>query len=214
MALFIAAACFFISILCWNIVKPAFKNALHAKQYKREIDGLKQKTQIFNSLLQEQKRITVSTEGLGIVLGNSHARNTIVKVCNPYCVPCAIAHSVIDSILESRDDIKVQIIFMVTNDENDYRSKPVKHLMALYEKNNLVLIREALDDWYGADKKDYTAFAAKYFLDGELQKQGRKLEAMNSWCNKMEISFTPTIFVNEYQLPSIYKIEDLKYLVV
>ncbi len=86
--------------------------------------------------------------------------------------------------------------------------------MALYEKNNPILIREALDYWYRADKKDYTAFAAKYFLDGELQKQGRKLEAMNSWCNKMEISFTPTIFVNEYQLPNLYKIEDLIYLLV
>lgn len=213
-ALFIAAACFFVSIFCWNIVKPAFKNALHAQQYKREINGIKQNTQIFNALLKEEKRINVSTEGLGIVIGNPQARNTIVKVCNPYCGPCAIAHSVIDEILESNDDIKLQIVFMVTNDENDYRAKPVTHLMALYEKNNPVLIREALDDWYGADKKDYAVFAAKYFLDGELPKQGEKLEAMNHWCNKMEISFTPTIFVNEYQLPNLYKIEDLKYLLI
>jgi protein-disulfide isomerase len=34
---------------------------------------------------------------------------------------------------------------------------------------------------------------------------------MDQWCNKVGIEFTPTFFINEYQLPEIYNLEDLKY---
>jgi protein-disulfide isomerase len=35
---------------------------------------------------------------------------------------------------------------------------------------------------------------------------------MDSWCQEIGIAYTPTFFVNGYQLPKMYKIEDLKYL--
>jgi protein-disulfide isomerase len=114
--------------------------------------------------------------------------------------------------LESNENIKVKIIFSVPKDRTSTASKVVGHLMALYEKNNNEMIKHALDDWYNADKKDYDAFAAKYRLNGELQKQGEKLEMMEKWCEETVIHFTPTIFVNGYQLPEVYKLDDLKHL--
>jgi protein-disulfide isomerase len=92
------------------------------------------------------------------------------------------------------------------------KSKPVKHLMALYEKKDKNLIQRALNDWYRSDEKDYEAFAGKYQLNGELQEQGHRLENMDSWCRKTGISFTPTFFVNGHQLPEVYNVEDLKDL--
>ena len=73
-------------------------------------------------------------------------------------------------------------------------------------------MRQALIDWYTPDQKDYEMFAAKYSLNGELEMKESKLEAMNKWCREVDISFTPTFFVNGYQLPETYTIEDLKYL--
>ena len=40
--------------------------------------------------------------------------------------------------------------------------------MALYEKDSAT-INKALDVWYGADKKEYDAFAYKYKFNGKLQ---------------------------------------------
>jgi len=40
----------------------------------------------------------------------------------------------------------VQIIFTATDDENVIRAKPVKHFMALYEKENVEVIHNAFDD--------------------------------------------------------------------
>lgn len=84
--------------------------------------------------------------------------------------------------------------------------------MALYEKNDVDLTRKALDDWYLADKKDYEIFAEKYPLEGKLQHQGVKVDAMDEWSKQTAITFTPTFFVDGHQLPELYKIGDLKHL--
>jgi protein-disulfide isomerase len=68
-----------------------------------------------------------------------------------------------------------------------------------------------LDDWNLADKKYYEHFTAKYPMHGQLTKQVDKIDAMDKWCKGMDIHFTPTIFINGYQLPDAYSIEDLQY---
>ena len=87
--------------------------------------------------------------------------------------------------------------------------------MAIASKHkNEVTITKSLDDWYLPEKKDYVLFAAKYPMNGELLQQGSKIEAMDKWCKKMDIQATPTIFINGYQLPDAYSIEDLQYFIL
>ena len=76
------------------------------------------------------------------------------------------------------------------------------------------LTKHALDDWYLSDKKDYDVFAAKYPMNGELSKQEEKINLMDKWCKQMKIKATPTIFLNGYQLPDAYNIEDLQYFLL
>ena len=88
---------------------------------------------------------------------------------------------------------------------------PVKHLLAIAEKGDEEKTKQALDIWYLAEKKDYAAFANKYPMNGELKMQGDKIKAMQEWCDKTEITFTPTFFINGNQLPEIYSIANLNY---
>ena len=39
-----------------------------------------------------------------------------------------------------------------------------------------------------------------------------RLEPMQEWCTNVGIRFTPTYFVNGYQLPDSYKLDDLKQI--
>lgn len=136
-------------------------------------------------------------------------------MCNPYCGPCSKAHPKIDELLEEIPNLKVKIIFTTPNNEDNLALKPVRHLLAISEqKNRKEDIKQALDDLYLSDKKDYDVFAQKYPMNGELIKQGNRIEAMDAWCKKMDISFTPTIFINGYQLPSAYGIEDINYFLL
>lgn len=213
---FIMSALFSYSIIIvgLNIVLPAFRKTKEGRKNKIELQRLKQNPQIFNTLLSKQKHIKEQSESLGIILGNPNATNKIIKVCNPYCNPCARAHFPIEELLKHNPDLQVQIIFNATNSEEDIRAAPVKHLLAIAEKEVESITKQALDSWYSSKKKNYEQFASRYPMNGELKKQDEKLEAMNDWCRKMEISHTPTFFINGHELPDIYTVNDLKYFVI
>ena len=116
-----------------------------------------------------------------------------------------------EELLHNNPDLQIQIIFNATNAEGDIKARPVKHLLAIAENGSEQIIRQALDDWYLPENKDYETFSAKYPMNGELKQQGEKVNAMYNWCIKTEIAFTPTFFVNGHQLPEIYSVSDLKY---
>ncbi len=202
-------------VLFWYAIKPYLLLLQEAKNTKHEYLRIKFNAEIFETLLKKQKVISTSPDGIGIDLGNPSAKNSLIKVCNPYCGPCSKAHPKIEKLLEENVNLKAKIIFNTPNNKDNPLVKPVKHLLAIAENNNNETItKKALDDWYMAETKDYELFAAKYPMNGELLKQDDKIEAMDKWCNAMKISFTPTIFINGYQLPNAYRIEDLQYFLL
>ncbi|MEO9209958.1 MAG: thioredoxin domain-containing protein [Ginsengibacter sp.] len=201
-----------LPVLLWYTAKPSILRLQEGKNTKREYLRIKFNTEIFETLLKKQKQITLPADSLGIDIGNPAATNTLIKVCNPYCGPCSKAHPKIDELLEEIPNLKVKIIFITPNNEDNLAIKPVSHLLAIDEQSdNKEIIKKALDDWYLPDNKDYELFANKYPMNGELKKQGNQIEAMDKWCNRIDIHFTPTIFINNYQLPDAYSIEDLQY---
>lgn len=189
-----------------------FRQAKEGRMHRNELARFKRNPALFNALLAKQKFVTEPTAGLGITLGNPNAAHKIIKVCNPYCGPCAKAHPILEEILKTNPDVQVQIIFTADDSDNDRKAPPVKHLMAIAEKGDAEMTKQALDDWYSAAKKDYAVFAAKYPMNGASKTKGHQLKKMKAWCEKTEISFTPTIFINGYQLPEVFAIADLKYI--
>jgi len=202
---------FTIPFILISLLLPAYRTAKEGAHDKRELQRLKHRPEIFSALLGKQKAISESTEGLGIILGKKNAIHQIIKVCSPYCGPCAKAHSPIEELLANNPDVRIQIIFTASSDPGDIRMPPVAHFLSIAEKVEEANIKEALSDWYLADKKDYKVFAEKHPMYGKPDNQAEKLNAMSNWCSKMNITFTPTFFVNGHQLPDIYNVNDLKY---
>lgn len=202
------------------ILMPALQKVKGSRQKAIELQRIKHTPQIFVALLAKQKRMIKSADGLGISIGNPNSVFKLIKVCNPYCGPCAKAHPIMEELVNSNEEVSMQIIFTATEKENDIRREPVMHLMAIAAKGEETLTKKALDDWYLADKKDYASFAAQYQLSEQMPLQTEKLRAMNEWCDAVQISFTPTFFVcldnkdedpKFYQLPDMYTVADLKY---
>lgn len=194
-----------------SIMMPKFKKAKQGEKTFLELQRLKHSPEIFQAMLEKQRQSTISAEGLGITIGNRNATNKIIKVCNPYCGPCANAHSPMEELLSNNPDLQLQIIFNVTNEKTDLTSHPVRHLLAIDEAEDGKMTSQALDDWYLAETKNYNIFSSKYPLKDGLNRQDRKIDAMQDWCNKTNIHFTPTFFINGYQLPPNYSVNDLKY---
>lgn len=204
-------AAFSVPFILSKLLISTLQKAKGAKGIKLEFLRLKHDPEIFDALLSRQKMIQENPAGLGIILGNQEAKYKIIKVCNPYCGPCASAHPIMEEILENNPDVQLQVIFTARDDDSDMKAYPVRHLLAVAEGGDEGNTKLALDDWYNAPKKDYEIFANKHPMNGELKNQGHKIVAMREWCDKTEVSFTPMFFINGYQLPKNYSIDDLKY---
>jgi len=205
-------AAFAVPFIATFILLPALQKAKESKRIHTELQKLKHNRQIFDALMSKQRKVTESTDGLGIRLGNREAEIKIIKVCSPYCGPCARAHVPMHALLQNNPDVQIQIIFATSyNEEGDKRIPVINHLLSIADEGDEKLLSQALDDWYTADNKDYEVFASKYPMNGKLKKHNAQIELMTNWCVKMDIQGTPTFFINDHKLANIYTVADLNY---
>lgn len=216
-----ALTAFILPLAVTNGLMSLFQEVKEGGESFLKLQRLKNNFNIFDTLLKNERELSLIPMNLGLTLGNPNGKYKIIKVCNPYCGPCAKAHRPLESLLDSNDDLCIQILFTATNDKNDIRAAPVRHLLAISEKYGEKLLKQALDDWYLDGIQDYKAFAKKYPMSKEINQQGHKIDMMKNWCDKINIDFTPTFFIsiNEdekkslryFEMPRIYNVKDLKY---
>lgn len=197
-------------ILGWVLIKPVLGQQEEIYEAKRNLAKLKSNKDLFEAALSRSRKIKNEPDGIGILMKGEKPKYKVIKVCNPYCGPCSRVHPVLESLFE-KGNIDLQILFTLGGGD-EQKEKSIRHLLAIDGKGNTELTRQALDDWYLAVKKDYNAFASKYPMNGELSQQKGKIEAMEDWCKEEAISYTPTLFIDGYELPDDYSVGDLKYL--
>jgi thiol-disulfide isomerase/thioredoxin/uncharacterized membrane protein len=199
-----------VPVIFWYGIKAIILKAKDADLYLAAFQRLQYNPDIFSGLLLQQQKASDGWIQLGISLGNPNAKNTIVKVCNPYCGPCASMHPRLERIIKENSNINLRVIFTSKNSTNDQGAIVVRHLLAIASEGDIEKTMRALDDWYSSKPKSYENFSKKYPLNGELAFQSDKIEAMSRWCSQTEIMYTPTIFVNGYLLPGNYNIDELQ----
>jgi hypothetical protein len=70
----------------------------------------------------------------------------------------------------------------------------------------------AISDWYNRDHKEYEAWAKLHPIIEEPAND-LSLEKQIVWCRMAQVEATPTILLNGYRLPALYRFEDIKYFV-
>ncbi|WP_303317158.1 vitamin K epoxide reductase family protein [Flavivirga abyssicola] len=198
-----------LPILIWKLLKPLLEQEKETNVYKRGLKKIKHNPDVLEGLLVKSRKMTTNPKGLGISIINESAKYHVVKVCNPYCGPCAKVHPALEDLVNT-GKINLQILFTAKADGKDANAKPVSHFLAIEAQGDIKKTQQALDDWYHAEQKDYEVFANKYPMNGELEKQYYKIKAMSTWCDVENITYTPTIFINGYELPEEYTVDDLK----
>lgn len=189
---------------------PLIKQAREGQEYRKRWARIRYNPDVFNMLLKKGSILSSIPTDLGIVVGNPAAKSEIIKVCNPYCGPCSKAHPELEAIISKNSDVRLRIIFTAYGNKSEHLTAPARHLLAIHEKYNQETVKEALDNWYNDDEKDYEAFASRYPMNGELNKQSEKTNAMEKWCKEMKIRATPSLFIDGYELPQGYSISELK----
>jgi thiol-disulfide isomerase/thioredoxin len=201
---------FLASVLAWLTLKPYLIAKEDLQGVKSKLAKFMANREVFDYFLSSSRKILTKPAGLGIFLKGQSSKFHVLKVCNPYCGPCARTHPILEQLYEA-GNIDLQILFL-TGGYDQTQIQTVSHLMAIASNGQTEYTRQALDDWYIPEKKEYDAFAAKYPMNGELAQQKTMIKAMQDWAEKEQITHTPTIFINGYELPSAYAVEDLKYV--
>jgi len=207
----VVAIFLFVLVLILVLI-PALQKAKSNRLKTMELQRIKHNPQIFDALLSKNKQIELPVDSLTIRKGNPNGKFKLLKVCNPYCDPCAKAHPILEELLENNDELELKIIFTATEYENDRKREPVMHFLAIAQSYHSELTKRSLDDWYLAPEKNYKLFAEKYPVEKEmLASQFEKIKLMHEWCDAVEVSATPTFFINGHKLPEMYSVSDLKY---
>jgi uncharacterized membrane protein/thiol-disulfide isomerase/thioredoxin len=207
-ALFIALL---LPVILWMLLKPLFLSQQKLPSLKEQLRKFKYNTELFNTMLNEQPKYALPAEDWSIVLGNVEANNSITMVTNPYCPPCSKMHKLLDELLDNRGDIQARIVFTANNTDEDIKTPVSRHLMALNELQDKVIVKKALNDWYEQKQKDYKAWAKVYPVELD-ETNFSKLDNQKEWCEMAEVTATPTVLLNGYRLPDLYQLPDLKYM--
>lgn len=202
---------FVLSIIAWVSVKPHLLNHNKLYYYKRGIAKFKTDREVFGYLLTKSKKVLSNPDGLGITFLNPTAKYQVLKVCNPYCGPCARAHPVLEHLYDA-GFIDLQILFVPEENLEDTKTKTISHFKSLSQEYDEDVTKQALSSWYGTKRKDILKFADIFKVKATIEQNHEKLMDMRAWCKQEKISHTPTIYINGYLLPETFTVDDLPYV--
>jgi hypothetical protein len=203
---------FGVPITLWVILKPTLIKATQITSLKQELREFKYNSAVFHSLLNEEVKYALLSEKHSIIWGNKNSKNTITMVTGPFCKSCAEAHKALNDLISVHNDIKLQMVFRVSDNETGPKADVANHLLALKDLDDDLLLNRAINDWFQQTKKNYQKWSSNYPLLHKSD-QSQSLKKQAEWCEITESDYTPAFFINGRRLPYIYKPEDIKYLI-
>jgi len=208
-----------IGIIGWLSVKRLFVEKKQLEMDKSGLQRFKNNTDIFLALLLKQRRVDTSAWERELQIGNPSGDVQITVACNPYCGPCAKAHQVLNNLVEVDKELGLTVRFTIYSSiKEDKKTKAVEFIYQLIETRRAISTENELIQYQkkllndGFEWMDFEKFKSKYSILRNFDVND-SLKKHETWGRETNIKFTPTIFLNGYELPKVYNIEDLKFMI-
>ncbi|GGH62193.1 putative membrane protein [Filimonas zeae] len=196
----------------WRLLKKSLKKGMAKHAENRKLKKIKFNIDTFLAVLKQQRRQTCWPASLGVNLGNSEARNTLVKVCNPYCQPCCDSHETLVYLLGEHANLNVKIMYNVARFTADPSTNLVRHFLAINKESDSHETIRVLNQWYLSKDKDYDKFRSLApSVNDQTAEYDTNIKEMTAWCEANSITDTPTFYFNGHRLPEEYDLRDLSY---
>ncbi|WP_166670846.1 vitamin K epoxide reductase family protein [Olivibacter sp. XZL3] len=203
----------FLPLIIWGIQQLWFSSDRDFAVANGNYFRLKRKYDVFNEIMNNsnsRRLLTSKPEEFPISIGPKDALTRFNIILNPYCPICAKSYlSFYDQYPQIRDKLGIEISFMV--DDRDRKSNRylfAGELISYYIEYGQAPFLDALKDWFL--KQNERLWRKKYRSAGQKKDQ---IDAHVSWCLKNRISYIPTYFINGTEVPTVFEIEDLEYIV-
>lgn len=213
------AALFSLIFLCTSLLVLMLKRALLYYIKLKEIGGRANRVlhapEVFLPMLKSQRLIDNTPFENELILGEADAPIRIIMATNLYCRPCKDAHQVIEELLAAYPGkVAVALRFVKAGTDVQQDLSSVGYLLS-YWVTNIRGMSDAREEtakmmrrWF--EVWDLKEFSKEYPLTDQDYNLSRLLEHEHyGWIDQNNISLTPTFFINGYQLPPKYHIQDL-----
>lgn len=200
---------YLVPTLSINLLMGIINKANRVQNITQELNSIKNTDEVFLTLLKLQPHYKVNSSNSQIIFGNPKAAQTITILSNPHCEPCAKMHKRVENLLEKAGDkLCIQYIFSAFN--NDFlRSN--RFLIAAYLHQNKDDARKIYEKWYEKERYTPDTFFRQFGFPLDEKEIEQEIERQKKWKTENHLSATPTLLVNGYLLPEVYKIEDMIY---
>lgn len=200
---------YLIPMILINLLIPQLGQGKKVENMTQELKSIKLKDEVFNALLQSQPFYAINKSTSAILFGNTNSKNLITIVTNPHCEPCAKLHQKMAKLLyDSKDQFCIQYIFL----DFDGMEESSNYLTAVYYNYDLNKTEEVYTEWFNnGGKYNRELFIKRYPVKKDAQIED-EIVAHKAWQKEAKINSTPTIFINGFQLPAFYQLEEFSLL--
>lgn len=132
-------------------------------------------------------------------------------MCQPYCVPCAKAHTVLKQLIKNHPgEIGVIVRFIDGGNNNETDKGPVELIFNVIESTSEVA--KPVSDWFHSmSNEDYlSVYSTKINNSENFHAYSRRTQ---EWLKTIQIKHTPTIFINGYEFAEPYTFQMLPDLI-
>lgn len=201
--------CYLLPTICLWFIMPFIRQSYQLPFIVYQFRKLKSNENIFHSILKEQQPLILDSIARSIVFGNPESTFTITVINNPYCHHCAMTHKRLNNLLQKyRDQIKLELIFI----GDDHMEDVIKQLIAIYYNYGRESAEQIYSSWFEKGKAIFKQYPINE-QNGNVNVLNDIYLAQKEWkTNKKEV-VTPSIYINNFELPEEYQLEDIIYFI-
>lgn len=196
-----------IPLLIISLLLPEIKTLRDSERIKYELNSLKMDEDLFLFSLRKRPKHNVDKSTSTIYFGNLEAKNLITIFTNPHCDPCARMHKRIENFLFAAKE-KFCIQYMLSS-FNESLEESNKFLLSINKNMSQTMRNKIYDEWFNGGKYNTDYIFEKYKVP--MNDVEKELDKHNKWKEKENLSSTPTVLFQGYELPDNYELEDLIY---
>lgn len=185
--------------------KIFLKAFLHDRSAAKLFAMLKHDYAVKTLLLKRER--CVSTDDLNSIAINPEGTDRLIVVLNPVCTPCMKKMKQIMAFWQTKKDTRMELLFLLDKNDPDSRAIAMKFLSVYYQDQGRFI--DFLDDYVSG----FPASSHRYVREEFNDKYDVMLIEQDKWCAANGITSTPTMFLNGMEIPAIYHINDIDYMI-
>lgn len=190
-------------------ILPLVKKKFEFENKYKKSNKVKMNPDVFSMVMEQNRKIS-TLDCKTVSYGNEESENKITLVLNPTCSPCIRTHNLLFELIERNNDLYIEEIFLVDKDEDLDGFRVATLMIDLFHKTEVADFLKIMKKYYAKPNTD--SWIKQNGLESSHFDSSEHLRNNFEWCIKNNIQNTPTILYNGNEMPVVYGLKDLEYL--